>query len=48
MALGEQGDQNFLDDVILADNDFADFTKHAVTLGSELFDFGDLVLLDLG
>jgi hypothetical protein len=48
MALGEQGDQNFLDDVILADNDFADFAKHAVALGSELFDFGDLVLLDLG
>jgi hypothetical protein len=48
MTSGEQRDQNFLDDVILANDDFADFAKHAVALGSELFNFGDFVLLYLG
>ncbi len=47
MAAGEQRDQDFLDHLILADDDLADLVEHPVPLGRELFDLGDLLLLDL-
>jgi len=43
---GEQRDQYFFDDPVLADNHFADFTEHRVAFVGELFDLRDLVLLN--
>ncbi len=48
MAAGEQRDQNFFDDPVLADDDLADFAEHGVAFVGKLFDLGDLMLLYLG
>ena len=48
MAAGEQRDQNFFDDPVLADDDLADLAEHGVAFVGKLFDLGDLMLLYLG
>ena len=47
VAAGEQGDQEFLDDSVLADDDLADLAEHGVPFVGKLFDLGDLMLLYL-
>ena len=47
MAPGEQSNQHFFDDVVLADDDLTDLAEHAVALVCELFDLRDLVLFHL-
>jgi hypothetical protein len=47
MSLRKQRDEDFFDDLILPDNDFANLTEERVALGRELFDLLDFVLLYL-
>ena len=44
---GEQRDQHFFDDLVLADDDFANLAEHGLALDGEFFDLCDFMLLNL-
>jgi len=38
VAAGEEGDEHFINDMLLADDDFSDFVEEALACGGEEFD----------